>query len=173
MTQKYESYNSAYPLAYYEVGKVYAFYGTTGVCAEPAAIEQVQAFVTALDELETGAEPKPDKITDAGKLHRYYAVVVAKESNSIVVMFQNNNADGGIEYLTKSYIVDAEGCDTDGMDLMPTSGATSYCAKGTERPKATGVRHDSEGDLPTGVKADNGILKNNKAVSGLKGDDGK
>ena len=172
MAKKYENYNSAYPLAYYEVGKVYAFYGTTGVCAEPATDSEVNSFAAALDEIEVDTGVKLDAIENASNVHRYYAVVVAKQDGSITVMFQNNNSDGTIGYLTKNYLVDA-GCGTDGMELMPTSMATSYAVIGTKRPESTGIKHAPEGELTTGLKHDGEPSENNKVVSGLKHDGSK
>ncbi len=172
MVKKYENYNSAYPLAYYEVGKVYAFYGTTGVCAEPAMDEQVNNFAVALDEIEVDTGVKLDAIKNVSNLHRYYAVVVAKQDGSITVMFQNNDSDGTIGYLTKDYLVDA-GCSTDGMDLMLASTATSYAVVGTKRPESTGIKHAPEGESTTGLKHDGETLENNKVVSGVKQDGGK
>lgn len=137
MTEKYENYNSLYPVAYYEIGKVYAFYGSTHVCAEAATSQQVADFKGVLEVLT--ADAPADPIGKESKLHRYYAVVVDKQPGSLIVMFKNQN-NGKSSYLIKSYIADA-GCDTDGKDLMPTSAVTYYPVEGT--PGSSSVDPDS------------------------------
>ncbi len=171
MAKTHENYNSAYPLAYYEIGKVYAFYGTTGVCAEPATYAEVNNFAAVLDEIEVDTGVTDKAIANVSSLHRYYAVVVDKQEGGITVMFQNN-CDGTIGYLTKKYIVDA-GCSTDGMDLMPTSISTSYAVIGTQRSESTGIKHDPEGESTTGIKHDSADLENDKVITGIKYDSSK
>lgn len=124
-----ESYNSSYPLAYYEVGSVYSFYGHTSAKGTPATTEAIQKYAFILNELvmdEQEAAIQPVKGTNEntsvqGGLNRFYAVVIdkvkAKNSAYIVVMLCNKY-NSRTEYYTRSYSVDY-GCKTDGKDSIP------------------------------------------------------
>ena len=127
-----QKYNSSYPLAYYEIGTVYSFYGGDSITGTPASSEIIQRYATVLNDLvsqeqENAIKPvKNLEATNTGRsgLHRFYAVIVDKVKSGkdvkIVVMFRNKNGDK-IEYYTKQYAVNHSGCETDGKDLMPTS----------------------------------------------------
>lgn len=130
MITNIESYNSSYPLAYYEIGKVYIFYGKKTSIGEVATSDQIKMYSSVLKELD---EKEDSSIIKAVKnirtsekefsrsFNRFYAVVVDKingKNPKIVVMFLNR---GGEEtFLIRSYAVNF-GCNTDGMDLMPVS----------------------------------------------------
>lgn len=145
MAKHYESYNASYPLAYYEIGTIYAFYGSNIANAKPATSDQIQRFSAILSELEETENAnaiKPVKHvgnTSSGRagLQRYYAVVVSKQKNSIEAMFCNSN-DGWTNYLTKRYIVSSS-CSTDGKDLMPVQTKSSYDKTGNSQTKVGGI----------------------------------
>lgn len=133
-----EEYQGAYPLAYYQVGRVYSFYGASSAQnAAPASTEQISEYsdrLLALEEEESGGagEALPARcMASATWLRRYYAVVVEKipsrHSPGIMVMFINRNADK-TEYLLKKYAV-SHPVHFDGQVLMPVSAHTSYGAE--------------------------------------------
>lgn len=127
-----QKYNSSYPLAYYEIGTVYSFYGDGSITGTPASSEIIQRYATVLNDLvsqeqENAIKPvKNLEVTNTGRsgLQRFYAVIIDKiksgKDAKIVVMFRNKNGDK-IEYYTKQYAVNYSGCETDGKDLMPAS----------------------------------------------------
>ncbi len=134
--ENYASYNSSYPLDYYDVGTIYAFYGRVGVSADVADEEYVAKYAHCLraisaDGIESIAanalqpvvrnRPQVKSSVKRDELIRFYAVVVDKEYAGgkayIVVMFCSKE-NGQREYYTKSYAV-SYGCETDGKNLMP------------------------------------------------------
>ena len=152
--ENYASYNSSYPLDYYEVGTVYAFYGRVGVSADVADEEYVAQYAHCLrainvEDMESGVanalqpvvrnRPGVKISVNSNELIRFYAVVVDKEYAGgkayIVVMFCSKD-NGQREYYTKSYAV-SYGCETDGKNLMPVK--DSFSIKSKVRKKAGNI----------------------------------
>ncbi len=136
MNENIESYNSSYPLAYYEVGNVYAFYGQKMATTKLASKEQIERFSGILRKLETKENTNTIKAVKGkdkansnklnSHLNRFYAVVVEKVSGTkskINVMFLNRD-DAGETFLIRSYAVNF-GCNTDGKDLMKATTSTN------------------------------------------------
>lgn len=126
-----ESYNSSYPLAYYEIGAVYSFYGQVSAKGTPATTEAIQKYAPILDELVVEEHEnviKPVKgvaptASGRGGINRFYAVVIDKIKsgpNACIVVMLCNKYNGKAEYYTRKYSV-SNGCSTDGKDLMPAS----------------------------------------------------
>ncbi len=122
MASKIEEDKASYPLAFYEIGTVYSFYGHPKIGSKLASDDQIKRFASTL---KAGGQEKlaqMAKYVSGGnssfeneRLNRYYAVVVNKVNTSspmIEVMF-NAKVDGHDEYALKSYIVN-KGCFTDG-----------------------------------------------------------
>lgn len=119
--KKYESYSAAYPLAYYELGVVYAFYGRANTSATPATADQIRKYSFALEELTEGnaATGKSYQM-----LNRYYAVVVDKVNagtNSYITVMFHANVNGVMGYYIRKYGVGTS-CWTDSKELMQPSG---------------------------------------------------
>ncbi len=129
MAKKIEAYNASYPVAFYEIGTVYAFYAQGSASGTSASDRYIQRFSSALINLKeqqtlnaiqpvkggTANEPPVRK----GGLTRYYAVVIDKSVTYIEIMFLNY--DNGVEsFLTRKYIVSGS-CATDGKDIMVPS----------------------------------------------------
>lgn len=132
-----ESYNASYPLAYYTIGSVYAFYGRNlAANAIPASTQQIKHYSEKLTSIENSQVHNATKLVDdnvnrinvSNGLSRYYAVVIGKStsgrSSSISVMFMNQSGNER-EYLIKEYAVSSS-CFTDGQDLMPVSTSTNF-----------------------------------------------
>lgn len=126
-----ESYNSSYPLAYYEVGAIYSFYGQMSAKGTPATSDAIRKYASALDALfveerESAIKPVRESaatVAGSGGLNRFYAVVIEKiksGNNAYIVVMLCNKHNGKYEYYTRKYSV-SHGCATDGKDLMPTS----------------------------------------------------
>lgn len=151
MAKNIESYNSSYPLAYYEIGNVYAFYGFKKAKGKPASEELIKQFSSVLWDLELYEESdviKPVKsekmVTKSSHLNRFYAVVVGKEDNKIIVMFRNVD-NGHVSFLTRAYAV-SYGCETDGKDLMPTSLSTNISGIRGNVSKIGGITYARNAD---------------------------
>lgn len=145
MAKHYENYNASYPLAYYEIGTIYGFYGSNSSNAKLATPDQIRKFSSILNELEENENAnviKPvrnngESVRKKSKLQRYYAVVIEKKQNSIVAMFRNSD-NGKNSFLIKRYIVSSS-CSTDGKDLMPVQTSSSYNAKADIQKKVGGI----------------------------------
>lgn len=134
-----ESYNSSYPLAYYEEGTVYSFYGQASAKGTPAPVDAIQKYASHLNALiveEQKSAIKPVKgsattATGRGGLNRFYAVVIEKiksGSSAYIVVMLCNKCNSKTEYYTRKYSVN-HGCTTDGRDLMPTSAHLDFESK--------------------------------------------
>lgn len=176
MSEKIESYNASYPLAYYDIGTVYSFYGRpilTGKYASAEYIRKYSAMLLSLTEREKNNAIKPvsssSKSNSKHLLERYYAVVVDKINNKtpkIEVMFIANN-DGHYEYLLRSYIV-SKGCATDGIDLMPVSStASGKNLKENAGSKTGGITLDEPSGRRGGITLDEGTRSKIKGVGGI------
>lgn len=169
--RKVEQYNSKYPLAYYEVGKIYSFYGqTTNVGIKPATQLQINRYSSLLlefveekdndDNNEMNSVEREDRIGNKSKLNRYYAVVVDKineKQAKIVVMFLNCH-HGKETYLTKSYAVNY-GCSTDGKNLMSASVTTDFSGFSASKKMIGGITRSS---IDTNIKKTGGVTRLNK-----------
>lgn len=134
-----ESYNSSYPLAYYEVGTVYSFYGQVSAKGTPATTDLIQKYASVLNALVVDKQEnsiKPVKSTSATStsrsgMNRFYAVVIDKVkcgSSAYIVVMLCNKYNGRSEYYTRKYSVNY-GCATDGKDLMTASAYLDFKSK--------------------------------------------
>ena len=182
-----ESYNSSYPLAYYEIGTVYSFYMHAGAKGKPAHAEIIKKYAAVLNELVAEEQKnviKPVKSTSGtasshGGMNRFYAVVVDKVKSTsisyIVVMFCNQY-NGRYEYYTSKYAVN-HSCTTDGKDLMPASthldfkskigGKTGHVTLANKEQK-TGVVTRADGKNASASSASiGGVTKVRQNVGGI------
>lgn len=135
--KKYESYAASYPLAYYELGTIYSFYGQTNSTGTLATAEQIRKYASVLQELEAdestinGVYNNSTTATagrPSGAIGRYYAVVVDKVnagSNSYIVVMLCNKNNGRTDYYTRKYAVNSS-CFTDSKNLMQPSTHLSF-----------------------------------------------
>lgn len=170
-----ESYNSSYPLAYYEVGTVYSFYGQASAKGTPAPSDAVQKYASLLNALVVGEQEsaiKPVKgsaatATGRGGLNRFYAVVIEKikyGSSAYIVVMLCNKYNGKSEYYTRKYSVN-HGCATDGKDLMPTSAHLDFESKISG--KVGGITLAGKGKKVGGVTRANGKNTSTSSVGGI------
>lgn len=170
-----ESYNSSYPLAYYEIGTVYSFYGQASAKGTPAAEDQISKYASILNDLvveEQASAIKPvknaaSKSIGAGRMNRFYAVVTDKVksgNNAHIVVMLCNKYNGRSEYYTRKYSVNY-GCATDGKDLMPTSTHLDFESKLTG--KVGGVTLAGKGGKVGGVTRANGKSTSTASVGGI------
>ena len=170
-----ESYNSSYPLAYYEVGTVYSFYGPASAKGTPAPSDAVQKYASLLNALVVGEQEsaiKPVKgsaatATGRGGLNRFYAVVIEKiksGSSAKIVVMLCNKYNGKSEYYTRKYSVN-HGCETDGKDLMPTSAHLDFESKISG--KVGGITLAGKGKKVGGVTRANGKNTSTSSVGGI------
>lgn len=173
--QNIESYNSAYPLAYYEVGTVYSFYGHASAKGTPATVDSIQKYESVLNTL-VGEEQKnaikPVKGTSAsstgrGGMNRFYAVVIEKVksgNSAYIVVMLCNKYNGKSEYYTRKYSVN-HGCATDGKDLMAPSTHLDFESK--INGKVGGVTLVGREDKVGGVTRANGKITSISSVGGI------
>ena len=170
-----ESYNSSYPLAYYEVGTVYSFYGQASAKGTPAPAEAIQKYASVLNELvveEQDSAIKPVKgsaatATGRGGMNRFYAVVIEKVksgSNAYIVVMLCNKYNGRSEYYTRKYSVNY-GCATDGKDLMPASAHLDFESKISG--KVGGITLAGKGEKVGGITRANGKSTSTSSVGGI------
>lgn len=170
-----ESYNSSYPLAYYEVGTVYSFYGQTSAKGTPATSDVIQKYASALSTLvieEEKSAIKPVKgssvtATRCGGLNRFYAVVIDKVksgSSAYIVVMLCNKYNGRSEYYTRSYSVN-NGCTTDGKDLMPASAHLGFESKNAY--KVGGITLVSKDKKVGGITRSNEKNNSTSSVGGI------
>lgn len=128
MNYEIEPYKSTYPLAYYEIGTVYSFYGRRETVGNIALDTYVKNFAYLLDQLEKEERTAAIKSVGArgnkeSSMIRFYGVVIEKTngvSPTITVMILNRK-NGHKIYQTKSYTVGrntANAITTDGKNLM-------------------------------------------------------
>jgi hypothetical protein len=136
-----ESYKASYPLSYYDVGAVYAFYGPSFL-GVPATNEQITKYASVLNSLlerenNTAIQPVQSKKNEKNviNLNRFYAVVVEKirstNSACIVVMFCNKH-NGRIDYYTRKYVVNS-GSFLDGSEILEPSTHLDFVTKTDNR----------------------------------------
>lgn len=177
MAEKIESYQGSYPLAYYEIGTVYSFYGHPTVAGKYATEDQIRRYSGVLRDLEQKEERQAIKPVKGGtasssnaRMRRYYAVVVNKISGSspkIEVMFIVK-VDGHNEYGIKSYAV-SHRTTTDGRDLMAVS--TSVDGSNLHGKRASGrvggITLDKGGKKKGGITLDAGQWTTGKGIGGI------
>lgn len=170
-----ENYNSSYPLAYYEEGTVYSFYGQASAKGIPAPTDAIQKYASLLDTLiaeEQTSAIKPVKAsatTSTGRsgLNRFYAVVIEKiksGNSAYIVVMLCNKCNGKTEYYTRKYSVN-HGCTTDGRDLMPTS--THLDFESQISGKIGGITLAGKGEKIGGVTRANGKNTSTSSVGGI------
>ena len=170
-----ESYNSSYPLAYYEVGTVYSFYGQASAKGTPAPSDAIQKYASILnalvaEEQESAIKPVKGSATTAigrGGLNRFYAVVIEKiksGSSAYIVVMLCNKHNGKSEYYTRKYSVN-HGCATDGKDLMPTSAHLDFESKISG--KVVGITLACKGEKVGGVTRANDKNTSTTSVGGI------
>lgn len=170
-----ESYNSSYPLAYYEVGKIYSFYGQASVKGTPASFDAIQKYASVLNALvveEQESAIKPVKgssvaATSRGGMNRFYAVVIDKVKSgngAYIVVMLCNKYNGRSEYYTRKYSVN-HGCATDGKDLMPAAAHLGFESKISE--KVGGITLAGKGEKVGGITRANGKNASTPSVGGI------
>ena len=170
-----ENYNSSYPLAYYEEGTVYSFYGQASAKGTPAptdAIKKYASYLNALIAEEQTSAIKPVKdsattVTGRSGLNRFYAVVIEKiksGSNAYIVVMFCNKCNGKTEYYTRKYSVN-HGCTTDGRDLMSISTHLDFESKISG--KVGGITLAGKGEKIGGVTRANWKNISTSSVGGI------
>lgn len=170
-----DSYNSSYPLAFYEIGTVYSFYGQVNAKGTPAPADAIQKYASVLNDLvveEQGNAIKPVKesgssATAYNGVNRFYAVVIDKAKKgkyAYIVVMLCNKYNGRSEYYTRTYSVNF-GCVTDGKDLMPASSHLGFESKITG--KVGGVTLVGTGAKVGGITRANGKNTSTSGVGGI------
>ncbi|MBR2894117.1 MAG: hypothetical protein IKC03_00475 [Oscillospiraceae bacterium] len=171
-----ESYNSSYPLAYYEIGNVYSFYGPAYAKGTPANADAIKKYASVLNELveeEQESAIKPIKGTASsssvrrGGFNRFYAVVIdkVKSGNSAYIMVMLcNKHNGKSEYYTRKYSVNF-GCTTDGKDLMPASAHLDFESKISG--KVGGITLAGRDEKTGGITRANGKHSSPPSIGGI------
>ena len=116
-----DSYNSAYPLAYYEIGTPYMFYrAAPPQHGNEASADQVKKYAPVLKKT---SDDVGSAYCFSKRFKRYIGVVVGKntEQNTIEVMFQAKK-DGKTVYFTTKYIVNHSGVFFDDKEQFAAHG---------------------------------------------------
>lgn len=181
--RNYDSYNAAYPLAYYELGTIYSFYGKTTSSSTSATADQIRKYSAVLQELEADTSSavissgsKASKEQTQGVLQRYYAVVVDKVDlggNSYIVAMLCCKSDGRTQYITRNYAVNTT-CFTDSKNLMPpvahlnSSPETNKPAEAPAGAKVGGITRAELGKKVGGItRADNTAAETSSGIGGI------
>ena len=170
-----ESYNSSYPLAYYEIGTVYSFYGQLSAKGTPAPSNAIQKYASILNALvveehQSAIKPVKSSVstdTRCGKLNRFYAIVIEKlksGNNAYIVVMLCNKHNGKFEYYTRKYSVNY-GCATDGKDLMPTTTHLDFESK--INSKVGGITLVGKNEKVGGVTRANSKNTSTASVGGI------
>lgn len=181
--KKYESYAASYPLAYYELGTIYSFYGQASSTGTPATAEQIRKYSPVLQELEAdestangayGAAATASRSNCA--IGRYYAVVVDKVnagSNSYIVVMLCNKNNGRTDYYTRKYAVNSS-CFTDSKNLMQPSTHLSFSnnkkpvEKTSTGTKVGGITKAESSKKVGGItRASNDVKSESSSVGGI------
>lgn len=177
MASKIEQYKASYPLAFYEIGTVYSFYGHPEIGSRLASDEQIKRFAATLKAVGQEKSAQTAKHVSGGntsfankRLNRYYAVVVNKVNTSspmIEVMFCVK-VDGHDEYALKFYIVN-KGCFMDGKELMPVSTSVEgiRLLSKTRAAKKGGITLDENSTKKGGITLDEGSPVKTRGVGGI------
>ena len=181
--RKYDSYAASYPLAYYELGTIYSFYGQTSLTGTPATAGQILKYSSILQELEAddssfmgSYSTKSSTGQTNGAIGRYYAVVVDKvnagKDSYIVVMLCNKN-NGRTEYYTRKYAVNSS-CFTDSKNLMQPSTHLSFSTnknvsqQSTVSAKVGGITKAETSKKVGGItRADSEVKETSTSVGGI------
>lgn len=147
MNYEIEPYKSTYPIAYYDIGTVYSFYGRRECAGAIAPEMYVKQYAYLLDQLEDeesnnvikSVQTRGEKSTS---MIRYYGVVVDKSSDSYpsIKVMTLNIKDGCKIYQIKSYSVgrkNTEAISTDGKNLMTASAKADIEITGNISTKVT------------------------------------
>lgn len=183
--KKYESYAASYPLAYYELGTIYSFYGQTNSTGTLATAEQIRKYASVLQELEAdestinGVYNNSTTATagrPSGAIGRYYAVVVDKVnagSNSYIVVMLCNKNNGRTDYYTRKYAVNSS-CFTDSKNLMQPSTHLSFsnnkkpAEKTSTGTKVGGITKAESSKKVGGItRASNDVKSESSSVGGI------
>jgi len=151
------SYKASYPLNYYKIGAVYAFYAQRELTSKTYATQdQISQYAAALNALlpkeeNTPSVPVADRgnesvytsqfVPGLGYCLRFYGVVVGKrqdgKNQSITVMYVNI-LNGIRHYMITHYGV-ATSCSTDGKELMQATAYTSHAEKPSSSEIVSGI----------------------------------
>lgn len=180
--KRIESYNSSYPLAYYEIGKVYSFYGQTTATGTPASEEQVRKYAPILDDLIYSMENRKESAIKPVKggsssslspigMNRFYAVVTNKVrsgKDAHIVVMLCNKSNGETAYYTKQYAVNY-GCSTDGKELMPASAHLSIDSRNSGKAvgRVGGVTLAEKEQKVGGITRANGKNTTTSSIGGI------
>jgi hypothetical protein len=156
-----DSYNSKYPIEYYEIGTPYKFYGNAFSVGKPATHDQISKYKCIFDSLEKN---KTENIVNKQNnnsgnkmksLIRFVGVVVEKQrkatGSTICVMYKNYN-NGIYEYRINHYIVASkEGSLTDDKDWAETSSLASFNTLSSDSAKPSGIKKAAHENRVSGI----------------------
>lgn len=181
--KKYDSYAASYPLAYYELGTIYSFYGQASSTGTPATADQIRKYSSVLQELEADDSTfignygtKLSTSHTNGAIGRYYAVVVDKVNagkDSYIVVMLCNKDNGRTEYYTRKYAVNSS-CFTDSKNLMQPSTHLSFSTnkktsqQTTMSAKVGGITKAETSKKVGGItRADSEVKETSTSVGGI------
>ena len=159
-----DSYNSQYPLEYYEIGTPYMFYmGSSPKHGSASKMEDIQKYGSALKQTA--------KLPSEGYCFakRYVGVVIDKEPGAIHVMFQGN-VDGNTVYLTTKYVVNHSGVFCDDKEQFAAGGVVDLTGEikldfsGQKFSKGGGIVPDAKPTKGGGVIPDAKIINGGGGV---------
>lgn len=164
-----DSYNSKYPLEYYEVGTPYMFYLTKGAkCAKAASANGIGKFKSVLKSTQ--------KQQGAGYTFadRVIGVVVEKDpvKRCLEVLFEGD-ADGKEVYLTQKYITGSAGVFCDEKELHPASGVVHLNGEIPTRLAPAEATKVGGGIALDNEKKSGGIALDHSKIGGIALDNGK
>lgn len=181
--KKYDSYAASYPLAYYELGTIYSFYGQASSTGTPATADQIRKYASVLQELEADDSTfignygtKLSAGHTNGAIGRYYAVVVDKVNagkDSHIVVMLCNKGNGRTEYYTRKYAVNSS-CFTDSKNLMQPSTHLNFSTNRKISPQPTvstkvgGITKAETSKKVGGItRADSEVKETSTSVGGI------
>ena len=129
-----DSYDSRYPLEYYEIGTIYSFYcSSIAGKFKKADSEYISKYSSKLLELQKeentnviqSVKAQSSKLFSKS-LQRFYGIVIAKPRNVMLKVMFIGIHDGINNFFTKDYIINSWGCFSDEKELMPISSSVKY-----------------------------------------------
>ena len=118
-----DSYNSRYPIEYYEIGTPYMFYTDNTVIGKPASADIIHKYSSKFSALQKEKEFSTELHKNQSVFHlsRYVGFVVDMTDNIIQVLYQCR-INGEIEFFVTNYITsNLQKAFTDDLEILSPS----------------------------------------------------
>lgn len=170
-----DSYNSSYPLAFYDIGEIYSFYGNNNTQGKPANEDAINKYSKLLVDMTETTKSALKPISDVSvsnvntrTFDRFYGVVVGKnpKNNYIEVLFCNLDGDN-YTFFTRKYSVN-HGCALDGKDILRPKASLSISEeKENAIEKIGGITKAESNNRSGGITRAENENSNSSSIGGI------